>query len=142
MKKEPLAILSGLLALLIPFLCCFGLPLLVLVVGGSAATFAAAFAEQYAPIFWLLGTTAIGWAGWQFWKKRQQKTSVSILQSTLICPNCGFQKTETMPTDACQFFYKCENCQTMLKPKPGDCCVFCSYGTVKCPPMQVGEKCC
>ncbi|MHA2389931.1 MAG: GDCCVxC domain-containing (seleno)protein, partial [Candidatus Hodarchaeales archaeon] len=21
-------------------------------------------------------------------------------------------------------------------PKQGDCCVFCSYGDVKCPPMQ------
>jgi hypothetical protein len=41
-----------------------------------------------------------------------------------------------MPTDACQFFYECSNCKTLLRPKPGDCCVFCSYGSVKCPPMQ------
>jgi hypothetical protein len=24
----------------------------------------------------------------------------------------------------------------MLRPKPGDCCVFCSYGSVPCPPIQ------
>jgi hypothetical protein len=24
----------------------------------------------------------------------------------------------------------------VLRPKPGDCCVFCSYGSVKCPPQQ------
>jgi hypothetical protein len=24
----------------------------------------------------------------------------------------------------------------LLKPLPGDCCVICSYGTVKCPPVQ------
>nr|WP_304572174.1 GDCCVxC domain-containing (seleno)protein [Salinisphaera sp. LB1] len=24
----------------------------------------------------------------------------------------------------------------MLKPKPGDCCVFCSFGTVPCPSRQ------
>jgi hypothetical protein len=23
-----------------------------------------------------------------------------------------------------------------LRPKPGDCCVFCSFGSVKCPPIQ------
>ena len=29
-----------------------------------------------------------------------------------------------------------------LRPKPGDCCVFCSYGTVKCPPIQQQRGCC
>jgi hypothetical protein len=24
----------------------------------------------------------------------------------------------------------------LLKPKSGDCCVFCSYGDVPCPPIQ------
>lgn len=41
-----------------------------------------------------------------------------------------------MPTDACQFFYVCKGCATKLKPKQGDCCVFCSYGSVPCPPIQ------
>ncbi len=59
-----------------------------------------------------------------------------ILQSILTCPICGHQKEEIMPTDACQFFYECEKCHTILKPKKGDCCVFCSYGTVSCPPIQ------
>ncbi|HSD06164.1 MAG TPA: MerC domain-containing protein [Flavobacterium sp.] len=64
------------------------------------------------------------------------------LKSTLTCPNCGHRKDEMMPTDACQFFYDCENCKTVLRPKQGDCCVYCSYGTVKCPPIQAGDKCC
>ncbi|TRX04261.1 MerC domain-containing protein [Flavobacterium gawalongense] len=64
------------------------------------------------------------------------------LKSTLTCPNCGCKKDERMPADACQFFYECENCKTVLKPKQGDCCVYCSYGTVKCPPIQAGDKCC
>jgi hypothetical protein len=51
-------------------------------------------------------------------------------------------KTETMPTDACQWFYECERCKTILRPRHGDCCVFCSYGTVKCPPIQQGGGCC
>ncbi|HEX9652746.1 MAG TPA: GDCCVxC domain-containing (seleno)protein, partial [bacterium] len=59
-----------------------------------------------------------------------------ILKSTLTCPHCGFAEDIDMPNDACQYFYQCRNCEVILKAKPGDCCVFCSYGTVKCPPKQ------
>lgn len=67
-----------------------------------------------------------------------------MLQSVITCPECGHQKEETMPTDACQFFYECENCKNLLKPKPGDCCVYCTYGSVACPPVQEngGKKSC
>ena len=67
-----------------------------------------------------------------------------LLESTLTCPSCGATKAETMPTNACQYFYECAGCKTLLKPKPGDCCVFCSYGTVPCPPIQEGraDDCC
>jgi hypothetical protein len=67
-----------------------------------------------------------------------------ILQSVITCPKCGHQKEEKMPTDACQFFYACDNCHEVLKPKKGDCCVYCSYGTNVCPPMQESGKsnCC
>ena len=59
-----------------------------------------------------------------------------ILESTITCPACGVSKKETMPTDQCVYFYTCESCKTGLKPKPGVCCVFCSYGSVKCPTKQ------
>ncbi len=62
-------------------------------------------------------------------------------ESIITCPECGFSKEEIMPTDTCQFFYECTNCSTMIKPKQGDCCVFCSYGTVKCPSIQESENC-
>lgn len=62
-----------------------------------------------------------------------------IAKSIITCPQCGFAKEESMPTDACQFFYQCTNCGAALKPKPGDCCVFCSYGSVKCPPKQTEQ---
>ena len=61
-------------------------------------------------------------------------------ESTIICPVCGYQKTETMPTDACLFYYECEACRTLLRAEAGDCCVFCSYGTVPCPPIQLGQR--
>ncbi len=65
-----------------------------------------------------------------------------ILESILTCPHCGFTKQETMPTDACQFYYKCEGCNALLRPNLGDCCVFCSFGSVKCPPIQQQRDCC
>jgi len=57
-------------------------------------------------------------------------------ESVITCPECGFQRHEDMPNDACLFFYNCDRCKARLRPLPGDCCVFCSYGTVKCPPKQ------
>ena len=63
-------------------------------------------------------------------------------ESVIRCPNCGNESTELMPVDACQFFYDCRRCGTRLKPKDGDCCVFCSYGTVPCPPVQESGRCC
>jgi hypothetical protein len=59
-----------------------------------------------------------------------------ILESVITCPHCATAKLETMPTDACQFFYSCTGCGGRLRPKSGDCCVFCSYGSVPCPPIQ------
>jgi hypothetical protein len=47
-----------------------------------------------------------------------------------------------MPLDACQFFLDCPRCGAVLRPKAGDCCVFCSYGSVKCPPKQRGTSTC
>ena len=62
------------------------------------------------------------------------------LSSTLTCPKCGGVSTETMPTDACQFFYDCKHCGEVLRPLKGDCCVFCSYAGVPCPPIQEARE--
>jgi len=61
--------------------------------------------------------------------------------SVLTCPHCNFAKAEEMPTQSCQWFYECTNCGAVLKPKPGDCCVYCSYGSLPCPPVQEGASC-
>jgi hypothetical protein len=70
--------------------------------------------------------------------------SALVTESRLTCPACGHEQTETMPTDACQWFYECPQCHTVLRPRPGDCCVFCSYGSVPCPPVQLSTRgaCC
>ena len=51
-----------------------------------------------------------------------------ILETTLTCPACGAVQRAAMPTDACVFFHACAACGSRIRPKPGDCCVFCSYG--------------
>jgi hypothetical protein len=56
--------------------------------------------------------------------------------SEITCPECGHTKTEVLPTDVCTIVYTCENCHTELTPKEGDCCVYCTYGTHKCPSKQ------
>ncbi len=64
------------------------------------------------------------------------------LVSVITCPECGQATSESMPTGSCQWFYECPGCGTVLTPRAGDCCVFCSYGTVPCPPIQAGKDCC
>ena len=59
--------------------------------------------------------------------------------STITCPNCGHSELEEMPTDGCQFFYDCKGCGEILRPLPGDCCVCCSYGDTKCPPLASAD---
>lgn len=62
------------------------------------------------------------------------KSIVTI--TTLTCPSCGSRKEEVMPQEECVHFYTCTQCQKVLKPIYGDCCVFCSYATVMCPNEQ------
>jgi hypothetical protein len=68
---------------------------------------------------------------------------MSTLRSTITCPHCGHAEAETVPEDACQFFYDCKGCGALIRPKPGDCCVFCSYGSVPCPsrPRRESPSC-
>ena len=70
-----------------------------------------------------------------------QDNSVELI-SVITCPECSHVESEAMPTNACQWFYDCKGCGVLLKPKTGDCCVYCSYGTVACPPIQEGDACC
>lgn len=58
------------------------------------------------------------------------------LLATITCPECGNQTTEKMPENSCQYFWECHSCETVLKPKEGDCCVYCSYADKKCPSKQ------
>ena len=65
-----------------------------------------------------------------------------VTRCVLTCPSCGHSEVMDMPEDACLFFHECGGCKTLLRPKTGDCCVFCSYGSVPCPPVQRHGKGC
>ena len=56
--------------------------------------------------------------------------------ATIRCPACGVESANELPDDACLYFWKCPACGTDVRPRPGDCCVFCSYGSVRCPPSR------
>lgn len=75
-----------------------------------------------------------------YYKENKKDSTENKMQPTLTseitCPKCGHKKTETLPTDFCTIAYTCENCKTVLHPKSGDCCVFCTYGNHKCPSKQ------
>jgi hypothetical protein len=60
-----------------------------------------------------------------------------IFKSEITCPECGYNKIEKMPTNSCLYFYNCQGCEILLTPLMGDCCVFCSFGSIKCPSMQM-----
>ena len=69
-------------------------------------------------------------------------TPTVVLESTLTCPKCSHTTSEEMPLDSCRFFHECVQCHALMRPKSGDCCVFCSYGSLKCPPVQMQGRCC
>jgi hypothetical protein len=57
-------------------------------------------------------------------------------KSVITGPECGWSETAAMPIDACQIVYERRGCGAVLRPKAGDYCVFWSFGSVPCPPIQ------
>jgi len=142
--KANQSIIGGIVAFIIATSCCW-LPALIIGLGGASSLLAFANGlEQFSGIFMTIGAGSLMYGGYQFYKKRNEnmQSNEVQLQSKITCPECGHSKEETMPTNACQFFYECENCKKVLKPNQGDCCVYCSYGTVACPPIQLDQNCC
>jgi hypothetical protein len=58
----------------------------------------------------------------------------------ITCPECATTTAEPVPDDACLYFFECPGCRTMLHPKPGDCCIFCSYGNMACPSSKAADE--
>lgn len=61
-------------------------------------------------------------------------------EGVITCPECGARTVEPMPENACLRFFECPACNVLLRPRTGDCCVFCSYGDAGCPPVAVAGR--
>jgi len=137
------SITGGIFAFILATSCCW-LPALIIAVGGGSTLIGLSNGlEKYSGVFVALGIGLLGYGVYQFQRRKNLTLNKQVvLESTITCPNCGHDKEETMSTNSCQYFYECENCNTVLKPSGNDCCVFCSYGTLVCPPIQLNQNCC
>nr|WP_235294999.1 GDCCVxC domain-containing (seleno)protein [Portibacter lacus] len=137
------SIIGSSLAFILATNCCW-LPALIIALGGGSTLIGLSNGiENFSGVFIAIGIGLLGYGLYQFSRKSKNETTKDVvLLSTITCPECGFQKDEEMPSDSCTYFYECEACHRILKPIKGDCCVFCSYGTVPCPPIQKDENCC
>ena len=138
------SIVGSIIAFVLATSCCW-LPALIITLGGGSALLALSNSfEKFSPLFIMIGIGFLAFGIRQYYmnNNRRHKDIEAILQSIITCPECGNRQEETMPTNACQYFYECTNCGEVLKPLANDCCVYCSYGTVPCPPIQMDESCC
>ena len=137
------SIIGGSVAFIVATSCCW-LPALIIAIGGGSTLLALSDGlEKYSGAFMVVGVGLLGIGLYQYKASKDRSVNqVAILQSTIRCPACGHQQEETMPTNACQYFYECVACKKILRPTGNDCCVYCSYGTVPCPPIQMDEACC
>lgn len=135
------SIVGSTIAFIIATSCCWLPALLVAIGSGSTLVGISHGLEKYSWLFMLFGFGLLGLGIYQY-KNRISNNSTVILNSILTCPECGHKSTEVMPTNACQYFHECASCTVILKPQKSDCCVFCSYGTVPCPPIQLDQDCC
>ena len=137
------SIVGSSIAFVVATSCCW-LPALIIAIGGGSALMGISNGlEKLSGVFIAIGIGLLVFGIYQF--KNKNNVSIDkkiILESTITCPECGHQKEETMPTNACQYFYECENCKMVLTPTGKDCCVYCSHGTVACPPIQIDQNCC
>ena len=62
------------------------------------------------------------------------------MTSLVRCPHCGHAADVEMPANACVIVHACAGCGVLLRPKAGDCCVFCSYGSTRCPPAHCARR--
>jgi hypothetical protein len=70
------------------------------------------------------------------WRLRLLFRGRPVYFSTLKCPHCGRLSRDQMPSNASVYFYQCLRCRAVFKPRPKDCCVYCSYADVPCPSAQ------
>ncbi len=60
-----------------------------------------------------------------------------LSKNMLTCPECASQQTAEMLDTGHSYAYQCDHCSEIIEKKEDSCCVYCSYGEVKCPSQQI-----
>jgi hypothetical protein len=63
-----------------------------------------------------------------------------VADCVVTCPVCKTKVQETMVPETLKLIYHCPVCLTWLSPKKGAHCIYDSYGSVNCPPIQVKKR--
>lgn len=58
-------------------------------------------------------------------------------KNKLTCPECASSQNVEMLESGYSYAYQCDNCSEIIEKKEESCCVYCSYGEVKCPSQQI-----
>jgi hypothetical protein len=73
-------------------------------------------------------------------KKTKIKWDGIVSDCVVTCPVCKTQVQEHMVSETLKLIYHCPVCLTWLSPKKGDHCIYDSYGSANCPPIQVKKR--
>jgi hypothetical protein len=84
----------------------------------------------------------IGHVGRSFaYTRRNHPPWQGIERSSLItCPACSHTVSEKVSRETVKRVFHCPQCLKWLEPKPGDHCIYDSYGSFKCPSLQLKAK--
>jgi hypothetical protein len=70
-----------------------------------------------------------------------EETSTAVLGSTLPVPAAHISPLRRCQMKRASTLYPCKHFGSLMPPKDGDCCVFFSYGSAPCPPIQTSGCC-
>jgi hypothetical protein len=59
-----------------------------------------------------------------------------MLVILIKCPHSGKEHKAPMPSSGRKMAMSCPHCNKIMFKKQDSCCVFCSYGIIKCPVEQ------
>jgi len=85
----------------------------------------------------------LGWMAWRLLKQMDRRSrgpadAPVILEATILS-FCGHHRSETMPTTPAALL-RVHRMPPRSQAPAGDCCVFCSYASAKCPPRQQSDE--
>ena len=59
-----------------------------------------------------------------------------ILETVMTCPSCHAKEKQTMWPHFIESVFVCNKCNKPHLQIPDRCCIYCSYGSIECPPIQ------